>query len=140
LKTYPRISARLHAEPWLVLPAKFEEMAQAFSNALNQKWLPENAADEPVGPEKENIWGEKIGGRAHPKIEVLDGIAVASVHGVTGRGLSAMDMACGGFDTALFREQLQHIADDPAIKALVIDFDTPGGMANGNMAVCKDIR
>ncbi len=140
MKSYPRIAARLHAEPWLVLPSKFEEMAQAFSNAVSQKWIPENAADDPVGPQKENIWGDKIGGYAHPQIEIADGIALAKVHGVTGRGLSAMDMACGGFDTGLFREQLRLIADDPKIKALVIDFDTPGGMANGNMAVCKDIR
>jgi len=140
MKSYPRIAARLHAEPWLILPAKFEEMAQAFSNAVAQKWLPENAADDPVGPQKENIWGDKVEGRGHPQIEVSGGLALARVHGVTGRGLSAMDMACGGFDTGLFREQLRNIADDPSIKALVIDFDTPGGMANGNMAVCKDIR
>jgi len=132
---YPRIAARIHQEPWLILPAKFEELSQAFSNAVSQKWTPEAAADSPVGPR-----AEFSDGYAHPQVEVYGGIALARVHGTTGRGLSALAMECGGFDTGLFREQLQHIAEDPAIRALVIDFDTPGGMANGNMAVCQDIR
>lgn len=132
---YPRIAARLHAEPWLILPSKFQELAQAFSTAVTEKWLPEAAADSPVGPR-----AEFADGYAHPQIEVHHGIALARVHGTTGRGLSALAMECGGFDTGLFREQLQHIAEDSSIKALVIDFDTPGGMANGNMAVCQDIR
>ena len=52
---YPRIAARIHQEPWLILPAKFEEISAAFSSAISQKWLPEAAADTPVGPEKESI-------------------------------------------------------------------------------------
>ncbi len=139
-KTYPRIAARLHQEPWLITPEKFQEMSEAFASAVSQKWLPENAADDPVGPKRESIWGDELPGHAHPQIERSGPIALARVHGVTGRGLSAMDMACGGFDTGLFREQLRNIADDDAIQALVIDFNTPGGMANGNMAVCQDIR
>jgi len=132
---YPRIAARLHAEPWLILPSKFEELSQAFSAVVQQRWLPENAADSPVGPR-----AEFSDGYAHPQIERLGPLALARVHGTTGRGLSALAMECGGFDTGLFREQLQHIAEDSSIQALVIDFDTPGGMANGNMAVAKDIR
>lgn len=132
---YPRISAKLHMEPWQVLPGKFEEMTQAFSNAIAAKWLPEAAADSPVGPR-----AFASTNYAHPQIQVHGGVALARVHGVMGRGLSALDMECGGFDTGMFREQLKNIAEDSSIKALVIDFNTPGGMANGNMAVCKDLR
>jgi signal peptide peptidase SppA len=137
---YPHIAARLHHEPWLIRSEEFQHLAQGFSDAVAQKFLPENAADTPVGPRRESVWGEDAAGMAHPQIQIHQGLALATVHGTTGRGLSALAMQCGGYDTGLFREQLQHIAEDDSIKALVIDFRTPGGMASGNMAVAKDIR
>lgn len=137
---YPHIASRLHLEPWLMRSEEFQLLTQGFASAIAQKFLPENAADTPVGPRRESIWGEAAEGMAHPQIQIHQGLALATVHGTTGRGLSALAMQCGGYDTGMFREQLQHIAEDPAVKALVIDFKTPGGMASGNMAVAKDIR
>jgi ClpP class serine protease len=66
-------------------------------------------------------------------------VALARVHGVTGRRLSRMEMLCGGFDTGLFCEQCELVADDPAIHTLVIDFDSPGGLAAGSLAAAQAI-
>jgi signal peptide peptidase SppA len=132
--SYPHIAARIYEEPWLMFPARYQEMCRAFEDARQ-------AADDPVGPKKRNFWNDKeLAEYAHPQVEVVNGVALARVHGVTGKGLSAMAMQCGGFDTGLFREQLQNVAADPAVKALVIDFNTPGGMAAGNLQVTQDIR
>jgi hypothetical protein len=122
-------------EPWLLTTPKFEELSEALNAAIANKWMPEAAADSPVGPRAAFSQGY-----AHPQISVHRGVAFARIHGVMGRGLSALDMECGGFDTGMFREQLKLISEDSSVKALIIDFNTPGGMANGNMAVCKDLR
>jgi signal peptide peptidase SppA len=122
-------------EPWLITTPKFEELSEALNAAIANKWMPEAAADSPVGPRAAFSQGY-----AHPQISVHRGVAFARIHGVMGRGLSALDMECGGFDTGMFREQLKLISEDSSVKALIIDFNTPGGMANGNMAVCKDLR
>ncbi len=132
--SYPHIAARLYEEPWLMYPGRYQEMCRAFEDARQ-------AADDPVGPKKRDFWSDQeLKEYAHPQIEVMNGVALARVHGVTGKGLSALAMSCGGFDTGLFREQLANVAGDPAVRALVIDFHTPGGMAAGNLQVTTAIR
>ena len=87
--SYPRIASRIYEEPWQMHAGRYQEMCRGFESArstgVNQ------AADDLVGPEGEDFWtGEKR--PAHPQIEVFDGIALARVHGVTGKGLSRMAM------------------------------------------------
>jgi signal peptide peptidase SppA len=134
---YPRIATELYQAPWQILPEKYGEIAHAFENARRRG--DSQAADDPVGPEGEDFWtGEKR--MVHPQIEVSGGVALARVHGVTGKGLSAMAMQCGGFDTGHFRSQLANVRDDMSVRALVIHFETPGGMAAGNAQVGQAIR
>jgi len=134
---HPRLAAKLYEEPWLMYPARFREMCGGFERASRREDL--TGADDPVGPDIVDFWtGEKR--KAQEQVEVRGPIALARVHGVTGKGLSAMDMACGGFDTGLFREQLRNVAEDANIRALVIDFASPGGMAAGNAQVADAIR
>ena len=134
MKLYPRIAARIYDAPWQMMPSRFSEMSEAFEKVRrNPEW---QAADDPVGP-----YDEEAGVREydHPQIEVYGSVALARVHGTTGKGLSRMAMMCGGFDTNLFCDQLKNVAEDVAIKTLVIDFNSPGGMAIGNMAVANAI-
>jgi len=135
--SYPHIAARLYQEPWLMLPGRYQELCRGFEAARTRK--EQAAADDPVGPMGEDFFtGEKR--LLHPQVEISAGIALARVHGITGKGLSSLEMMCGGFDTGLFRQQLANIAEDSTIRALVIDFDTPGGMAAGNAAAAEAIR
>ena len=132
---YPRIAAQLYAEPWQILPASFEEICAAFEKVRSHP--DSQAAEDPVGP-----YDDYAGTREylHPQILTFGHIALARVSGTTGRGLSRLAMECGGFDTGLFRQQLKNVAEDPTVKILVIDFNSPGGMAAGNRAVADDIR
>jgi ClpP class serine protease len=135
--SYPHIAARLYQEPWLMLPGRYQELCRGFESARQRH--DRAAADDPVGPVGEDFFTGEV--RAfHPQVETHGPLALARVHGITGKGLSRMEMMCGGFDTGLFRQQLANIAEDSAIRALVIDFDTPGGMAAGNAAAADAIR
>lgn len=137
---YPRIAAELYAAPWQIFPAKYQEITAAFEGARKSPGsVPESAADDPVGPIGYDYLEERVK-LLHPQIQVLGPVALARVHGVTGRRLSQMAMQCGGFDTGLFREQLAAIRADDSIRSLVIDFDSPGGMAAGNTETAAAIR
>jgi len=115
-------------------PGRYQLLVRGFESARERM-----DAGDPVGPRGADFWtGQER--NFHPQVEVSGGLALARVHGVTGKGLSTMAMECGGFDTGLFRKQLANIAEDPAVKVLVIDFDTPGGMAAGNAQVAQSIR
>lgn len=137
--TYPRIAAKLSSEVWGILPDKLAEIHQGFREACAAAARGERmSADDKVGPVVNDFWtGEPR--HAHPQIETMGPVAVGYVHGVTGRGLSRMEMQCGGFDTGLFVEQMKNVAEDPAIRALVLDFHTPGGMVAGNARAVQSI-
>ena len=123
------IANRIYSDPWHLFPAKLQELTIAFErhSADPSSRISLSAADEEDDcPEQE--------------VEVFAGIALIEVHGVLGRRLSSMEMLCGGFDTTILTEQLRQIADDPTIHTLVLDFDSPGGMAAGNSACADAIR
>jgi signal peptide peptidase SppA len=137
---YPRIAAELYASPWQIFPVKYQEITAAFEAARKSPGsAPESAADDPVGPIGYDYREDRVR-LLHPQIQVVGPVALAAVHGVTGRRLSQMAMQCGGFDTGLFREQLAAIRDDDSIHTLVIDFDSPGGLAAGNTETAAAIR
>jgi signal peptide peptidase SppA len=137
---YPRIASHLYSAPWQILPAKFQEITVAFESARGATGsTPEMAASDPVGPIGYD-WIEDRVKLLHPQVETFGPVALARVHGVTGRRLSQLAMQCGGFDTGLFEQQLENIRDDDSIRTLVIDFDTPGGMAAGGMETAQAIR
>jgi len=131
---YPHIAAMIYGEPWMMRPQEFQILCSVFEDVNTV-----GKADDPVGPVVKNIWTGKQE-HAHQQIEVIDGVALARVYGATGRRLSTLDMQCGGFDTGLFRQQLENIAGDAAVKCLVIDFDSPGGMVAGNARAVHAIR
>lgn len=138
---YPKIAAELYESPWMMWPARYYEMCLGFEKARALTGVERMAADDPVGPDVVDFWtGERR--KAHPQIETFRGspVALARVHGVTGKGLSKMAMQCGGFDTGLFREQLANVAADQSIKTLVVDFNSPGGMVPGTKQVAEDLR
>lgn len=137
---YPRIAAELYSSPWQILPDKYQEISAAFEHARKSpSGVPENAADDHVGPIGYDVFEDRVK-LLHPQIETLGPVACAKVYGVTGRRLSQLAMQCGGFDTGLFRQQLANIRDDSTIRTLIIDFDSPGGLAAGNLETAAAIR
>ncbi len=139
---YPRIASELYGSPWQILPAKYQEIASAFERvraATGSEPEPMAAADDPVGPIGYD-WNEDRMKLLHPQVEKRGHLAYAKIYGVTGRRLSNLAMQCGGFDTGLFSEQLANIRDDSEIRTVVFDFDSPGGLAAGNMETAGAIR
>jgi ClpP class serine protease len=131
MKSLPLIASSLYLEPWLIRPDIHADLSTRFRDYL--------AAGDPVGPEWKNPrTGES--GHYHPQVEVMDGCAFLKVEGIVGKKLSTLEILCGGYDIALLQQQLANIRDDAGIEALVIEFDTPGGRAQGVEAAARSIR
>lgn len=128
---YERIAAKLYDDPWQVFPSTLETMMRRFSSAVNDG--ARMAADDKVGP-RDSF------GYIHPQVEMMGPVALARVRGVMGRKLSLMEMECGGFDTMLFIRQMENVADDPAVKTLVMALDSPGGTAAGTMEAAQAVE
>lgn len=120
---YERIATALLESPWQVHQPVLKTMIRRFAAAVDG--VPRAAADSPAGP------------REHPQVEIAGGVALAFVHGIMGRRLTNLEMECGGFDTAHFITQMRNVADDPSVRVLVVDFDSPGGQAAGTGAAAQ---
>jgi ClpP class serine protease len=131
MKSLPLIASALYLEPWMIRPDIHASLSTQLRDHL--------AAADPVGPQ----WTDRRTGESghfHPQVEVNDGLAYLKIEGIIGKKLSPLEMICGGYDIAFLQNQLANIRDDESIDALVIEFDTPGGRAQGVEAAARSIR
>lgn len=60
-----------------------------------------------------------------------DGVAIVPVTGVVSRYASMFTDICGGTTTARLATDIETALNDTSVRALVLDFDTPGGQVTG---------
>lgn len=136
MKKYPLISQKLYQDPWCVMPEVLASFCEQFKAHVNGA-APEAAADEEVGPKWTSWTGAT--GFYHPQVEVKNGLALVAVHGVLGKHLDRFEMQCGGYDVGYLTEQMGNIADDEEVRAVIIDFRTPGGTVTGIETAARSI-
>lgn len=69
-----------------------------------------------------------------------DGIATIPVHGVISTGLPSIAAAYGFVDTGRIRSDIEAALADDRVKAILFDFDTPGGFVTGTPELAKFIE
>lgn len=141
MRNLPLIAGALFCEPWQILPDVYAEFTRQFQQVLDHGRLMDSmAADDPVGGKWRNRWsGEE--GFYHPQIERGGGIAYRACDGVIGKHLSNFEMSCyGGVDLAILEEQMANVRDDKDVHTLILNFNSPGGRAQGVEQAALAIR
>lgn len=111
----------LHA-PWAILPERLE-----LIHAIYQARL----AGEPLDrPAIEAQLGRQLGS-VQPAYEVIDGVAVLPIQGVLAPKANLFTDISGGASAQMLAREVQRAAADPAVRALVLSVDSPGGAVHG---------
>lgn len=111
----------LHA-PWAILPERLE-----LIHAIYQARL----AGEPLDrPAIEAQLGRPLGS-VQPAYEVIDGVAVLPIQGVLAPKANLFTDISGGASAQMLAREVQRAAADPAVRALVLSVDSPGGAVHG---------
>ena len=115
MKSFPRVYHKLMAEPWLVMPAVHASLravvdrhATGLADLFQQD--DEDQCDKP---------------------SVEDGVGIVPLTGIISKDISDMEKSCGGVDLRDFMEHIIGMQDDPAVEAVVIDIESPGGTVSG---------
>jgi capsid assembly protease len=130
----PHIAARLYGTPLLVAPPKMETIVAALG--------PRIAGDAQLLAPAAYVDDEDDGrGSAHRSYAMTDsGIAVLPVVGSMVRRGAFLDAMSGLRSYASLQSDVQAALDDPAVRGLLLELDTPGGEAGGAFDAFDAIR
>ncbi len=120
MKSKSEIAAELHCQPWLVSPIVHREFARAIAGA------------EPKRVESSLDWYSTTS----------DGVAVIPVRGMLWRGWSneLYDPIFGITATDVLQRAIESADADPAVRAIMLQIDSPGGMVTGIPEAAMTLR
>ncbi|MCU7647132.1 S49 family peptidase [Pseudomonas piscis] len=104
------------SQPWLMLPAALDNLL-AISDRLG----------DPMALEAKR--GERLDNTR--QVTVRNGVAVVPVVGPIFRYANLFTEISGATSTQVLATDIQQALDDPKIKAIVLNIDSPGGVASG---------
>lgn len=119
---YAHLIARATGSPWLITEAGLA----AVSALIHSRMAAETPTIAPPTPAPDTV---------PPPEEIptddYGGTAVISVHGILGKNLGLMETLCGGCDVGTVLAELTEALASPDVDQVVLDIDSPGGMAAG---------
>ena len=123
----PRIVHALLGMAWAVEADKLAAIAEFISiRAVLAQPIPSDAL-------------EKYAAAPRPLASVRDSVAVLPLHGVLGHRLNLMSAMSGGTSTEQLGRDLDSLAADPSVSAIVLDIDSPGGTVAGTPELAAKI-
>lgn len=128
---YPRLLAALRSARWAIAPSALQSIYDSLGAHLRGDLrFRADMEDAPTNP-------------LQPSPLVVSSIpllAVIPVHGILGKHLSSLETECGGCDVDAIRSAVDAALADPAVRALVLDFDSPGGTVTGIPELAAHLR
>lgn len=122
MKSLPLLLNKVYCEPWLITADKHRAIQSAIESHLSGD-VRMDAADGD-GPDRNKP-------DPAPYDIDLNGTALIRVSGILGKRLSMIETMCGGYDVDDLVETIEAAEHDPMCQRILIDFDTPGGVATG---------
>jgi signal peptide peptidase SppA len=128
--SYPRIAQKLYGEPWAITAEAHAGMQRVFEDHMrgdtsrHEVYAPMNrfsAAALSLDPPR-NLTS---------KVYRRGQLAYVPVHGIIGKGLSAMEQMCGGYSIDQLGRDVDEVNADMSVKRVLFDFDSPGGQISG---------
>jgi signal peptide peptidase SppA len=104
------------SQPWVILESRADEYIRVISQPSSPETLEAYRANQ-------HPRGERMG--------IRDGVAILNVEGPLFKKANLFVEFCGATSYEILRRDLQAALDDPAVKSILLNIDSPGGEANG---------
>ena len=116
--------------PWAIVPEKLYEIQEIYSTHLRGDKIDLAAIEAKIGKPLENEAKD---------YDVVNEVAVIPIHGVTAKRANMFMRISGGVSTELAGRDITEALNDPDIKGLVLDIDSPGGTVDGVLELANII-
>lgn len=117
--------------PWAIQPEKLAEIQEIYATHLRGEKIDIAAVEQRLGRPLAN---EPQG------YDIVDGVAVLPIEGVSARKMNLMSQISGGVSTELVARDLRQAIADPAVHSVVLAIDSPGGTVDGTQALAAAVR
>jgi len=133
----------LNGHPWLISETGLQEILAIWSRGAVFQDALEAARKRNPGSQKASDDGDEDdlpSYRNEQKREIRDGVAVIGVTGPLFRHANMLTNCSGARTYQGLRKDIQAALDDPTVKAVLLNVDSPGGEATGCHELCEWIR
>lgn len=127
---YPHLLAAIRSAKWAVQPATLHAIRDVLSSrlVLDRTELPA------LGALPRRAEAPGMPGQPAPRISLVP------VFGIIGKRLDEFETACGGCDLDHVEAALARAVNDPRSDAVILHFDSPGGVVTGVPELAAKIR
>ncbi len=119
---------------WAIQPAYLEMIQTTYQERRGQKLTAEGLKDI------EAAVGKPLNNNADKRYEVRNGVAVIPVMGSMVKRGNMFTNVSGMASYEAIQSDINQALNDPAVKAAVLNIDSPGGMVNGTASTADAIR
>jgi len=126
--------------PWAIEPRKADEIAAVLQLRLDGVRLSEQEVRRRIGADVEIDLDGGDDDREREPYQVLDGVAVIGLQGLLAPKINLMMRISGGTSTELFRQAVLGATADPAVRAILLAVDSPGGSVHGTEEAALAVR
>lgn len=136
---YPHLAARLYNAPLLVHPDKATVIEQVFRAHLLGEAKPAASAEDHLRPEAA-LGAIKVQRRTDKPYAITEGgVALLPVVGTLVQRGDSLDAMSGLIGYNRIERSLSAMIDDPEVRGIVLEIDSPGGEANGCFDLARRI-
>lgn len=134
-KRYPLTLGHFSDTPWAVTKEKLREI-QSF---ILRKDVDLRAFDDHGGDEAQEAEYGVIKAAARPRATAAGDVMVINVFGVIAKRMDMMMAISGGTSIERLTADIREAVNNPGIKAIVLNIDSPGGSVFGVQELCTEI-
>jgi signal peptide peptidase SppA len=112
--------------PWAIQPEKLVEIQSIYATRLRGETIDIKAIEADIGRPLDN----------QPKpYTVIDGVAVLPLFGVISKRMNLFSQISGGVSTEMAIRDFNAAMEDPEVRTIVLQIDSPGGTVDGTQAL-----
>lgn len=117
--------------PWAIQPAKLLEIQAIYATHLRGEKIDLAGVEQRLGRPLKN---EPMG------YDIVDGVAVLPVVGVSAKRANLMMQVSGGVSTEILAREIRAAAADESVHSIILRIDSPGGTVDGTQTLAQLVR
>lgn len=130
MNNLPHIISKVTRQPWAITTEKLNAIMDVLNSRQGGDFRAMDYGED--NGEDDNERGE------YREFQTTSGVvAVIPVHGILGKHLSSLEVACGGCSYDTIQTQLKVAGGSPRISKILLDIHSPGGTVTGTPETAK---